>query len=81
MNNKINHNKDKRIKNNVEEQKKEELDILLKKFQSGENIIMYFYYFLYMQGIVIDNETKRFTLEEAAQKVNISKKSLDDYLL
>lgn len=35
----------------------------------------------YIQGIVIDNETKRFTLEEAAQKVNISKKSLDDYLL
>lgn len=47
MNNKINHNKDKRIKNNVEEQKKEELDILLKKFQSGENIIMYFYNVLY----------------------------------
>lgn len=42
MNNKINHNKDKRIKNNAEEPKKEELDILLKKFQSGENIIMYF---------------------------------------
>jgi hypothetical protein len=30
---------------------------------------------------VIDGETKRFTLEEAAQKVGISKKSLDDYLL
>lgn len=27
MNNKINHNKDKRIKNNAEEPKKEELDI------------------------------------------------------
>ncbi|CAK77025.1 unnamed protein product (macronuclear) [Paramecium tetraurelia] len=35
----------------------------------------------YYSGIMIDGESKRFTLEEAAQKVNISKKSLDDYLL
>ncbi|CAD8098768.1 unnamed protein product [Paramecium sonneborni] len=35
----------------------------------------------YYNGITIDGESKRFTLEEAAQKVNISKKSLDDYLL
>ncbi|CAD8166748.1 unnamed protein product [Paramecium octaurelia] len=35
----------------------------------------------YYSGIMIDGESQRFTLEEAAQKVNISKKSLDDYLL
>lgn len=34
-----------------------------------------------LKGIMIDGENKRFTLEEAANKVNISKKSLDDYLL
>ncbi|CAD8086504.1 unnamed protein product [Paramecium sonneborni] len=33
----------------------------------------------YYNGIIIDGENKRFTLEEAAKKVNISKKSLDDY--
>lgn len=30
---------------------------------------------------MINGENKRFTLEEAASKVGISKKSLDDYLL
>ncbi|CAD8084338.1 unnamed protein product [Paramecium primaurelia] len=35
----------------------------------------------YYNGIKIDGESKRFTLEEAAHKVSISKKSLDDYLL
>ncbi|CAD8068185.1 unnamed protein product [Paramecium primaurelia] len=35
----------------------------------------------YYNGITVDGESKRFTLEEAAHKVSISKKSLDDYLL
>lgn len=40
MINKINNNKVKRFKSNVEEQKKEELDTLQKRFLNGENTIV-----------------------------------------
>ena len=39
-------------------------------------------HFKFKQGITdAQGQTKRFTLEEAAKQVAISKKSLDDYLL
>ena len=32
-------------------------------------------------GVVLDGNLVRYSLEDAAKKVNVSKKSLDDYLL
>ena len=32
-------------------------------------------------GVLRDGQLKRYSLEEAAQRVDVSKKSLDDYLL
>lgn len=67
-------------------QKKEKLGLSQKKLVIGEgqeNIIIVFKYFdrYYTGDLKDEGKENRLSLEDAAKKVQISKKSLDDYLL
>ena len=76
-------------RSNAEGQKNARQDLLSKKLVIGEGFIyLSIYHFIlllikryYTGDLKDDGKETRLSLEDAAKKVQISKKSLDDYLL